>query len=396
MFTDDIVFRVRPAVDNSDMDRLRTEGFDHPVPGYDWASQLEQHSLTWICAYRRERLVGFVNIAWDGGVHAFLLDTAVALGLRRRGIGTRLVREAITAVQRHGGIDWIHVDSDEPLMSKFYGPAGFAPTSAGLVDVGAPPAPSTFEHSSVRRDGDLVVRSAGPWAPTVHALLRHLEDVGFGGAPRVVGSGFDADGNETLTYIEGDVHARGQRTVEAAGAVGSLLRDLHRATASFRPPRDAMWKRVTLRELGGGARVISHCDTGPWNIVLRNGLPHAFIDWDFAGPVDPRVEIAEAALLNANMYSDDIVELNELPSFDERLRQLRAFVVDGYGLSRADRSGMVDLMIEVLVHSMASNTWEAKVTPETKGSDALWSLTWKSRTAAWLLRNRRSLENALA
>ena len=38
----------------------------------------------------------------------------------------------------------------------------------------------------VHRQGDLVIRDTGPWTPAVHALLRHLEDVGFPAAPRLV------------------------------------------------------------------------------------------------------------------------------------------------------------------------------------------------------------------
>ena len=34
----------------------------------------------------------------------------------------------------------------------------------------------------------------------MHALLRHLEEAGFTGAPRLVDSGLDQDGRETLTF----------------------------------------------------------------------------------------------------------------------------------------------------------------------------------------------------
>jgi hypothetical protein len=313
---------------------------------------------------------------------------------RHRGIGTRLVREAIVAVRRIKGIEWLHVDTEEQLMSQFYEPAGFERTPAGIVSVSQPPPPSVYTHTDVRRDGDVVVRSAKPWTPAVHTLLRHLEEIGFPGAPRVVGSGFDADGNETLTWIEGDVSGRGQRTFEAAAGVGALLRAVHDATASFRPPPEALhWRPSWSREVGD-PRVIGHCDNGPWNVVLRNGVPYAFIDWDFAGPIDPVRELAETACLNANLYSDDIIELNRLPSFDYRCQQLRA-LVDAYGLARKHRAGLIDLMIEQRVLSMDSDTIEANVTPETKESDALWGLTWQARTAAWLLRNRSLLTNAL-
>ncbi len=42
-----------------------------------WASRLERHSLTWVGAFMGDRLIGFVHACWDGGAHAFLLDTIV-------------------------------------------------------------------------------------------------------------------------------------------------------------------------------------------------------------------------------------------------------------------------------------------------------------------------------
>jgi len=129
-----IEFRISPQITTEEMDELRKDGFAAHVVGHDWTRQLER-SLLWIGAYDGERLVGFVNLAWDGGVHAFLLDTAVAIDMRHRGIGTRLVREAIAAAREHGGLEWVHVDADEELMRDFYGPAGFEPTPAGIVSV---------------------------------------------------------------------------------------------------------------------------------------------------------------------------------------------------------------------------------------------------------------------
>jgi GNAT superfamily N-acetyltransferase len=54
----------------------------------DWRPVLA-HSLVTVCAYRDESLVGFVHVAWDGGVHAFLLDPTVHPDYRRRGTGAR-------------------------------------------------------------------------------------------------------------------------------------------------------------------------------------------------------------------------------------------------------------------------------------------------------------------
>ena len=44
-------------------------------------------SLGYICAWRGDELIGFVNLAWDGGIHAFILDTTVHPNVRRGGVG---------------------------------------------------------------------------------------------------------------------------------------------------------------------------------------------------------------------------------------------------------------------------------------------------------------------
>jgi ribosomal protein S18 acetylase RimI-like enzyme len=90
-------------------------------------------SLAYLCARDGERLVGFVNVAWDGGKHASIFDTAVHPGYRHRGIGTRLIKEAI-AVAREGGAQWLHVDF-EPHLADFYRTCGFRPTAAGLIEL---------------------------------------------------------------------------------------------------------------------------------------------------------------------------------------------------------------------------------------------------------------------
>ena len=88
-------------------------------------------SLAHIGAYQDGRLAGFVNVAWDGGIHAFILDTTVHPDMQRQGIATRLVREA-TRVARDRGAEWLHVDFG-PHLTGFYHACGFAPTEAGLI-----------------------------------------------------------------------------------------------------------------------------------------------------------------------------------------------------------------------------------------------------------------------
>ena len=92
---------------------------------------LLERSLTHVGAYDGALLVGFVNVAWDGGVHAFILDTRVDPDYRRQGIALRLVQRA-AAVARQRGAEWLHVDF-EPHLEGFYRQAGFGPTAAGLM-----------------------------------------------------------------------------------------------------------------------------------------------------------------------------------------------------------------------------------------------------------------------
>ncbi|HEU0116094.1 MAG TPA: GNAT family N-acetyltransferase [Thermomicrobiales bacterium] len=113
---------------------MRDAAWTH-VGDQDWRPILRR-SLGWVGAVDDDRLVGFVNVAWDGGVHAFVLDTTVHPDYQRRGIGRDLVREA-AALARDGGAEWLHVDYDDDL-NPFYRACGFRPTPAGVIDLTKP------------------------------------------------------------------------------------------------------------------------------------------------------------------------------------------------------------------------------------------------------------------
>lgn len=106
---------------------LKSWGDAGPV---SWQPMLAR-SLAHIGAFEGEKLVGFVNVAWDGGVHAFMLDTCVDRDYQRQGIATRLVKAAATTA-RERGAKWLHVDF-EPHLIGFYHGCGFRPTEAGLM-----------------------------------------------------------------------------------------------------------------------------------------------------------------------------------------------------------------------------------------------------------------------
>ncbi|MEO6015173.1 MAG: GNAT family N-acetyltransferase [Devosia sp.] len=120
---------IDPFPDSEQFDALWRAAWGSPAA--DYLTSILPRSLGHIGAFEGDRLVGFVNIAWDGGVHAFLLDTAVHPDFRRQGIATRLVKQA-TALARDRGAEWLHVDF-EPHLEGFYRGCGFEPTGAGLI-----------------------------------------------------------------------------------------------------------------------------------------------------------------------------------------------------------------------------------------------------------------------
>lgn len=151
-------------------------------------------------------------------------------------------------------------------------------------------------QTAVARRGDVVLRPAGAWTPAVHALLRHLEAAGYAAAPRVVGTGFAPDGREIVGFIPGEVENPRPWRDEALPLLGRMLRGLHDAAAGFRPPPGARWRRrfpfVPLPEEDGDL-VTGHGDVAPWNVVARGGLPVALVDWEYAGPIPRRLELAQ-------------------------------------------------------------------------------------------------------
>jgi len=146
-----------PELTNDTLNELFARAWPDHVPG-DYMPVLAR-SLAYVGAYRGSELIGWVNVATDGGEHAFLLDPTVDVAYRRRGIGTALVRQAVNAAAAHG-CKWLHVDF-EPELEGFYRNAGFRPTAAGLIRlsgvdqapapvVAASSVPSPFEKLRAR------------------------------------------------------------------------------------------------------------------------------------------------------------------------------------------------------------------------------------------------------
>ncbi|GII03710.1 phosphotransferase enzyme family protein [Planobispora takensis] len=192
----------------------------------------------------------------------------------------------------------------------------------------------------VVRVGNTVRRPTRPSTPSVHALLRHLEAAGFDGAPRVMG--FDGQGREILTYLEGESGARPLPpyavTDEALVALAGLLRRFHDAAVSFRPPRQAIWENGSNDDRA--PELVGHCDVNLDNVIFRDGLPYGLIDFDLARPTTRLFDIVTTLRHWAPLA--DPVDLDPLQRELEAGPRLRLFC-DAYGLAPRDRRRLLDL-----------------------------------------------------
>jgi GNAT superfamily N-acetyltransferase len=128
--------RTRFAVDDGEVSDLHRRAFgaadDAVQPCSD---RLNRHSLTWIGAFDDQGLIGFVNVCWDGGAHAFVLDTAVDPAHQRIGIGHALVRRAATEAQQ-AGCTWLDVEYEPHLRAFYEAACGFRSSTAGVLRLG--------------------------------------------------------------------------------------------------------------------------------------------------------------------------------------------------------------------------------------------------------------------
>ena len=127
-----IAYLWRGEFSNDAVNRLHAEAFAHRLLQDDWWAQVNRYSLGWVCAYAEKELVGFVNAVWDGGIHAFIVDTMVATHYQHQGIAAEML--AICAQEaRKARCEWLHVDFEEHLRPLYFDRAGFVPTNAGLI-----------------------------------------------------------------------------------------------------------------------------------------------------------------------------------------------------------------------------------------------------------------------
>lgn len=185
----------------------------------------------------------------------------------------------------------------------------------------------------VVRVGNTVRRPAGPWTPSVHALLGHLRSVGYRGSPRPLG--MDERGREVLEFVPGEVpwpdHVDLMEPDRAMVVVGRLIRDFHDAVEGFVPAADARWQVLIPAD---GSEIIAHQDLAPWNLVVAEQR-WAFIDWDTAAPGTRLWDLAYAA--------HGFAPLSPRVATAEAARRLR-LLVDAYGLDQSQRYELLRLL----------------------------------------------------
>jgi len=250
-----------------------------------------------------------------------------------------------------------------------------------LVVPAEEPLTAGMSTEGIVRVGDTVRRPTGPWTPSVHAFLRHLELEGFEAAPRVLG--FDNEGREILTYVHGEPAGRDALVAdEVLHEAARLVRSLHRASATFVPPPDARWRPPACDP--GGGPIVLHGDLGGWNVII-DGARLTFIDWDEAAPGRPEWEIGYSLLSFADLWPDS--DLSDV----EAARRIRTFA-DGYTASKAQ----LDLALELLpqrcrwmsagIVEQADQGRIPAVRMRDAGTHTAWTATaehWDARLPTW-------------
>lgn len=193
------------------------------------------------------------------------------------------------------------------------------------------------------RLGNTVRRPVGYWTPAVHALLNHLERVGFTGSPRVVG--VDSE-YETLTFVDGDASVV-SADEEILSSVGQLIRRYHDAAATFVPPNGARWQPTSIPTTGG---LVCHNDLYLGNFVFDGRAATGIIDFDFAHPADPLWDLAMAAWHWVPLAFEAMSEFVPESQWPARLR----LFVDSYGVPSPRRPEVLSITTE-LTRRMRAN-----------------------------------------
>jgi hypothetical protein len=193
----------------------------------------------------------------------------------------------------------------------------------------------------VVRVGAHVLRPSSPYSSSIHAFLRAVRHAGFDGASLPIG--IDDDGRERLVFIDGEVpvvpYPDWSQSDTALASIARLLRGLHDAARGF-DPRRLTWNDALADPAGG--TVVCHNDVELSNVVFRDGIAVALLDFEFAAPGRPVYDVAQLARLCVPI-DDDFDQARLGWRRADRPARLR-LVSDTYGL---DRDGRAELLTAV-------------------------------------------------
>lgn len=190
---------------------------------------------------------------------------------------------------------------------------------------------------AVVRIGDTVRKSWTEATPSVSRFVAALRAAGVD-APEPRGR--DDRGRQVVEFVPGTPAIESEPlTMHDLRRVGSMIREIHDASARYQPEVGAFWQTAIAAP---GAELVCHNDLAPWNLVI--GDRWVFIDWDAAAPSTRLWDLAYAA--QAFALSDDERD-------PERAADDLAALVDGYGADRIMRRDLPRAMEERTVAMLA-------------------------------------------
>src|SRR5439155_14589250 len=124
-------------------------------------------------------------------------------------------------------------------------------------------------------------------------------------------------------------------------AIGRLFASLHAASRAFRP-ESPIWREYEIPMKDD--EIVCQGDSGPWNVVSRDGLPIGLIDWDGARPARPIDDLASIAWHFVPLGPTEFVRRCGFDASFDAGRRLR-ILCDAYAL--ADRASIVPALSRV-------------------------------------------------
>ncbi len=139
---------------------------------------------------------------------------------------------------------------------------------------------------AVLRIGDEVQRPANPHSATIHRFLRHLRSRGVAVASDPIA--ITGDDRERLRFVPGDVPVPPYPTwAQSEAALVSttyLIRALHDGSVDFAASPTDTWSDEMADRAPAGDLVVCHNDVCLENVVFRDSVAVALLDFDFAAP----------------------------------------------------------------------------------------------------------------